>query len=732
SSWGYVKQKDYYNLDAGSYTFRIRAKDEAGNIGYLNYSFNIVDNSPPVITNVNVNPAQQIENGYVNITCDITDDFGISLAKAIMQYPDASIHEFNLHHSSYYLNQTYSMVGIYYFYIYAMDVNGNDASSSTYQFEIIPPDTTPPVITLEDYPPSVINYRDVHFEWNATDDTTEYQNILFSYKLDGYDAGWSSWGYVKQKDYYNLDAGSYTFRIRAKDEAGNIGYLNYSFNIVDNTPPVITDVNANPSENLIDGYINITCNITDDFGISLAKAIIQYPDSKIHEFNMHHSSYYLNQTYSMAGIYYFYIYAKDIYNNEASSSTFQFEIIDEIPPVITDVAVNPSTQDVGRNVTFSCVVTDNVEVEDVFLNISYPDGSYSNFSIKQNHTGDTYYCSKSYNIMGTYEFFIYAVDTSGNSNVSDVYQFEITDLSPPEINNIDSNPLIQDIGKYVNISCIVTDNVEVEDVFLNISYPDGSYSNFSIKQNHTGDTYYCSKSYNIMGTYEFFIYAVDTSGNSNVSDVYQFEITDLSPPDVDVIYPTGNESLRNGVLIQWNATDNSNTILITIKYSPNNGATWHKIVENTENDGEYMWNTSGLEDGKNYLIEISAIDTAGNIGKGYSNKFTVDNTKPSIEITKPVIGKLYMFDREILPIIGSKAVIIGKITIEVEANDATSGMEKVEFYIDGKYNAEDTSSPYRWVWDERSFGKHTIKVIAYDKAGNKINKEIEVFIVNFL
>ncbi|HEC82843.1 MAG TPA: hypothetical protein ENI53_03045, partial [Thermoplasmatales archaeon] len=82
---------------------------------------------------------------------------------------------------------------------------------------VIEGDTTPPVITLEDYPASVINYRDVHFEWNATDDVTAYQNILFSYKLEGHDSSWSSWGYIKQKDYYNLDAGSYTFRIKAKD-----------------------------------------------------------------------------------------------------------------------------------------------------------------------------------------------------------------------------------------------------------------------------------------------------------------------------------------------------------------------------------------------------------------------------------------------------------------------------------------------------------------------------------
>ncbi|HEC76953.1 MAG TPA: hypothetical protein ENI33_06835, partial [Thermoplasmatales archaeon] len=402
------------------------------------------------------------------------------------------------------------------------DVNGNSTEVEVINGSIYV-DIHSPVITLEDYPPSVIDYRDVHFEWNATDDTTEYQNILFSYKLDGYDSSWSPWGYIKQKDYYNLNAGSYTFKIKAKDEAGNIGYLNYSFNVVDNTPPVITNVAVNPAQQIENGYINITCDITDDFGISLAKAIILYPDASIHEFNMHHSGYYLNQTYSIIGTYYFYIYTKDIYDNEANSSTFQFEIIDKTPPFIEDTNITPSVAYLYGQINISCIVTDNVEVEDVFLNISYPDGSYSNFSIKQNHTGDTYYCSKAYNIMGTYEFFIYAVDTSGNSNVSDVYQFEILNHPPikpysPFPENGESNVNIE-----INLTweCYDADGDSLTyDIYFGTNSTPSKIATVSTTSYNPGILQYSTK-------YYWRIVAWDKNGAKNESQIWYFETIEM-------------------------------------------------------------------------------------------------------------------------------------------------------------------------------------------------------------
>ncbi|KAA0009910.1 MAG: VCBS repeat-containing protein, partial [Thermoplasmata archaeon] len=48
------------------------------------------------------------------------------------------------------------------------------------------------------------------------------------------------------------------------------------------------------------------------------------------------------------------------------------------------------------------------------------------------------------------------------------------DLEPPYISNIQATPEMQTPGGYVNITCIVEDNIEVNEVKVNITYPDNS------------------------------------------------------------------------------------------------------------------------------------------------------------------------------------------------------------------------------------------------------------------
>ena len=48
-------------------------------------------------------------------------------------------------------------------------------------------------------------------------------------------------------------------------------------------------------------------------------------------------------------------------------------------------------------------------------------------------------------------------------------------------------------------------------------------------------------------------------------------------------------------------------------------------------------------------------------------------------------------------------------------------------YLTPSHKANSTSWPYIWTWNEKAFGKHTIKVIAYDSKGEISSKEIEVF-----
>ncbi|MCD6482071.1 MAG: hypothetical protein J7L31_07395 [Thermoplasmata archaeon] len=593
-------------------------------------------------------------------------------------------------------------------------------------------DYTPPEITLVTYPGAIIEDRDVNFEWTATDDNSPLQNITFAHMLSPYETVWSTWGHVTQASYNDLDAGTYTFRIKAKDDAGNIAYLNYSFQIVDNEAPVIASVKATPTTQAVNGDVNITCTITDTFGVDEAKVVITYPDATVHEFALSHDGkYYLNQPYTMEGVYEFHIYARDVNGNEANSPNYQFTMVegDFVAPSITDVAVSPLLQDVGANVTISCIVIDNVALQDVRVNMTLPDGSHLNFSIFANKTGDTYYSIRSYNITGDYTFFIYAVDTSGNANISEEKEFTIDDISPPTIGDITIEPMVQNIGDNLNISCIVVDNVALQDVRINIEFPDGSHINVSILANVTGNIYFLNRTYPAEGTYTFFIYAVDTSGNANTSEEHTFQIKDLNPPQVKITFPEGGDVVGGSILIKWNASDESGEVDITLKYSPNNGQTWTLIVEHTANDGEYLWNASNLADGDEYIIQIIAVDASGNTARYFTDTFTMDNTAPTLDISKPKAGRLYIFDREVLPILGSKAIIIGKITIQAEATDS-SGIDKVEFYVDGSYKATDSTQPYEWTWSEKTLGKHTLKVIAYDKAGNKISEEREVFVIN--
>ena len=63
--------------------------------------------------------------------------------------------------------------------------------------------------------------------------------------------------------------------------------------------------------------------------------------------------------------------------------------------------------------------------------------------------------------------------------------------------------------------------------------------------------------------------------------------------------------------------------------------------------------------------------------------------------------------------------------------DDESGIDKVEFIIGNDLKNIDTDWPYEWFWNENSFGFYSIKVRAYDTAGNSNIESIDVYIINF-
>ena len=70
----------------------------------------------------------------------------------------------------------------------------------------------------------------IHFEFSST--LLENNKLAFSYRLVGFDQGWSPWSTKTEKDYTNLPAGRYTFEVKAQTDADNQSQpVSYTFQI---------------------------------------------------------------------------------------------------------------------------------------------------------------------------------------------------------------------------------------------------------------------------------------------------------------------------------------------------------------------------------------------------------------------------------------------------------------------------------------------------------------------
>jgi len=97
-----------------------------------------------------------------------------------------------------------------------------------------------------------------------------------------------------------------------------------------------------------------------------------------------------------------------------------------------------------------------------------------------------------------------------------------------------------------------------------------------------------------------------------------------------------------------------------------------------------------------------------------------------VEINKP-LKALYAKNQRIIPF--TKTRIIGSIDVSAYIPGgwgAQGDAEKIEFYVDGVLQVTLTAQPYNWTWSQKTFGKHVLKVIAYDFNGDTASKEIEV------
>jgi hypothetical protein len=100
------------------------------------------------------------------------------------------------------------------------------------------------------------------------------------------------------------------------------------------------------------------------------------------------------------------------------------------------------------------------------------------------------------------------------------------------------------------------------------------------------------------------------------------------------------------------------------------------------------------------------VDYKGYISPQESVVFNIDRTPPMINFTREKIEE-------------------NKIKFTANVSDETSGVDIVDFYVDGDFEANFSSPPYEWIYT--GSGRHTVTAVVYDKAGNSNSSSLSTW-----
>jgi parallel beta-helix repeat protein len=542
---------EWYNdaiyIPLGNYDYVIWANDTEDNWAFSSgHTFTIYDGSSPAISDVLDIPDPQETGGLVNITCNVTDDFGVLEVWVNITLPAGGNSNISMNKGAsdeWFLESPFIALGIHDYVIWACDTSSNWISSTGNSFTI--QDTTLPIISnvLDTPDPQEVGNA-INISCDVTDNV-EVSGVWVNISAPG--GGYVNISMTKGTgdkwfhDSVYLILGIHDYIIWAKDSSDNwASSSGHSFLIRDITLPSISNVMDIPDPQEVDGNVNVSCDVTDNVEVYGVWVNITLPGGGTQNISMTKGpgdTWHCDTPYPIMGLYDYVLWANDTSGNWNSSWDHSFLIQDTTPPAISNILDDPDPQEILDRVNITCDVTDNVQVYDVWVNISLPGGGLVNTSMTKG-PGDAWYYDAPYTSLGIYDYVIWANDTSENWIGSSSFSFTILDTTLPVISNVIASPDPQEVGDRVNITCEVTDNVKLFNVWIYFNLPGGGFVNVSMTKG-VGDTWYNDSIYTLVGIYNYIIWANDTQGNWNFSSGHGFTIQPGSLYDIILISGDG-------------------------------------------------------------------------------------------------------------------------------------------------------------------------------------------------
>jgi hypothetical protein len=189
----------------GSYTFKVRATDQAGNASTPAAFAFVIDTSAPSATLQTAPPAVTSSTGptFTFTSNDANAAFECSLSTGADSFSSCASPK----------SYAGQVDGSYTFKVRAVDTAGNAGTAATHAFRI---DATPPATTIVAAPPSPTTVNTPEFDFTSNEPGSTFECSL-STSADAYAPCTSPRVYSARAN------GTYTFKVRATDTAGNVG-----------------------------------------------------------------------------------------------------------------------------------------------------------------------------------------------------------------------------------------------------------------------------------------------------------------------------------------------------------------------------------------------------------------------------------------------------------------------------------------------------------------------------
>ena len=359
----------------------------------------------------------------------------------------------------------------------------------------------------------------------------------------------------------------------------------------------ILHLQANPEIQVPNGSVNISCRIVASAEIEIAFVNITFPNGSYLIGNLSQigntSYYYFNHSFSSKGIYYYYVYVRDVSGNTAQSAIKKFVIAYKPTASFIFSPQQPTELDI---VTFDASSSYDEDGFIVNYTWNFGDGSKA-YDMIVHHQ---------YEFDGSYTVRLTVYDNDG---AWDTIEKEVVVINIPPVANFTYTPVNPIVGQLVQFNDSSYD-MDGGIYIWQWDFGDGTTSN---EKNPT-------HSYSKDGIYNVTLTVWDNDYASN-STTKQIVVTDIYPPHIENVtaYPNPQE-INENVTISCIIYDDVEVMEARINISFPDGTYINDSL--AKNGTRYYYSIYCIQPGlHNYCIW--AVDRSGNANSSSIYNFTI-------------------------------------------------------------------------------------------------------------